>query len=660
MKFGGRTKHFLSFWHSICNDRYVLSLLKGVKIPFINNKPPTQRQLPAELRMLVAEMQFVDKHLQELLADGFIKELPCHIADGWVSNIFLVPKKQGGFRMILNLKELNNYVQYTKFKMDHIDKVISLLRCNDVMASLDLIMAYGQIALDPHHEKFFQFTWRGKFYCYVMLPQGFSDSPRMFVHITNPLMAYLRDKLVDILIYIDDTFLRASSAEELRCNIDITKKLFSQCGLAINNKKSCLTPSTKMEFLGFVLDSVKFTISVTHLKHNSLLKLICLIHASPHKKVKIQFLAQIIGKIVSFFLACDLAKLHYCTLERFKTQMILQHKNWNFKVCLPHTCIKEIGWWFHYLKTNSVISKSLELLKPTTFIFTDASGWRYGSVWNDHKVQGLFTEKQMHLSINTKELLAIYYALGAHTPRLSGEVVHIRCNNMTAIACIKNMGSADHLRNTLTGHIFELSFKYNLKIQISYVRSADNVSDSMSRKFTSIHAEWSLADVDFRQALKLATVVLDVDLFAHMQNKKLDKYVSWKPCLNASHVDAFTLDWKYLKAYLFPPFSCISSVVKKCIDDEIEHLCGIFPLWKTKSWWPNLMRLADNKYTILKGAPKHLYLPWDRSLKHPMYQRLTLIFVNLSVNYYSSKTLTKNKRTLLHDMPGERLPLKTK
>ena len=57
--------------------------------------------------------------------------------------------------MILNLKELNTHVKYTKFKMDHIDKVVSLLRPHDVMASLDLISAYGQVHLDPHHQKFF-------------------------------------------------------------------------------------------------------------------------------------------------------------------------------------------------------------------------------------------------------------------------------------------------------------------------------------------------------------------------------------------------------------------------------------------------------------------------------------------------------------------------
>ena len=107
-------------------------------------------------------------------------------------------------------------------------------------------------------------------------------------------------------------------------------------------------------------------------------------------------------------------------------------------------------------------------------IYSDASGFGYGSTWDGVEVQGLFTECQKSLSINTKELLAIYYALGAHAEKWTGEVVMVRCDNTTAISCIKNCGSSDFLRDKITGYIFELAFKHNFEIRISYVQSADN------------------------------------------------------------------------------------------------------------------------------------------------------------------------------------------
>ena len=99
---------------------------------------PTQLTLPRELKMNSTEQEFVDKEISHLLQEGFIVKLNSHIPSGWVSNVFLVPKRQGGFRMILNLKDLNQYVKYTKFKMDGIEKVVYMMCEGDFFASLDL------------------------------------------------------------------------------------------------------------------------------------------------------------------------------------------------------------------------------------------------------------------------------------------------------------------------------------------------------------------------------------------------------------------------------------------------------------------------------------------------------------------------------------------
>ena len=54
------------------------------------------------------------------------------------------------------------------------------------------------------------------------------------------------------------------------------------------------------------------------------------------------------------------------------------------------------------------MTKSLRKRDLTVTIFTDSSKISFGSVWNGKELQGQFTEKQKMLSINTKELLAIY------------------------------------------------------------------------------------------------------------------------------------------------------------------------------------------------------------------------------------------------------------
>ena len=125
-KLGGRLQHFFPFWHSICKDHRVLSIILGAKFEF-NEEFCYQEKLPRVLKMSQAEHQFMDDKIKELLQDGSIWEVPHPGPSGWVSNVFLVPKKDGGYRMILNLKPLNKMIKYHKFKIDHIQQVLDLV-----------------------------------------------------------------------------------------------------------------------------------------------------------------------------------------------------------------------------------------------------------------------------------------------------------------------------------------------------------------------------------------------------------------------------------------------------------------------------------------------------------------------------------------------------
>ena len=146
--------------------------------------------------------KFMDNKIKELLSNDSIREVKSPSTSGWLSNVFLVPKKDGGFRMILNLKPLNKFIQYRKFKMDHIEQVTQLLKPNIFMASLDIQSAFSHAYILPHHQKFLCFEWAGKYYEFKCLPQGATCSPRLFVRITTPLMKYLCKRLIMIVIYI--------------------------------------------------------------------------------------------------------------------------------------------------------------------------------------------------------------------------------------------------------------------------------------------------------------------------------------------------------------------------------------------------------------------------------------------------------------------------
>ena len=80
---------------------------------------PVQSVLPKSPPFKTAEIQLIDNEAEELL----LKRAVTRVApskDKFISNIFLVSKKTGKMRSVINLKPLNQYIQNIHFKMENI------------------------------------------------------------------------------------------------------------------------------------------------------------------------------------------------------------------------------------------------------------------------------------------------------------------------------------------------------------------------------------------------------------------------------------------------------------------------------------------------------------------------------------------------------------
>ena len=100
---GGRLHKYFSFWTHVTQNKFVLQCIAGMKIPLISDVP-LQVKIPTPYKMNRQESDFIEKELQSMLDNGTIVELDKIDTSGWVSNIFLRPKKQKGlYRIILDL-----------------------------------------------------------------------------------------------------------------------------------------------------------------------------------------------------------------------------------------------------------------------------------------------------------------------------------------------------------------------------------------------------------------------------------------------------------------------------------------------------------------------------------------------------------------------------
>ncbi len=150
-----------------------------------------------------------------LLAKDAIEPVPpAERRQGFYSPYFIVHKKCGGLRPILDLRVLNRALHKLPFKMWTRRRIFKCIQPRDCFAAIDLKDAYFHVSILLRHRPFIWFAFEGRAWQYRVLPFGLSLSSRVFTKVVEGALNPLRELGVRILNYLDDWLILAQSREQ--------------------------------------------------------------------------------------------------------------------------------------------------------------------------------------------------------------------------------------------------------------------------------------------------------------------------------------------------------------------------------------------------------------------------------------------------------------
>lgn len=594
----GKLRHFVGNWQVLTADHWVLNTVQGFLIPF--REEPRQVQTPHPYQYPADQLVQLREELALLVSKGAITRLePTTPVAGFYSTVFLVPKKEGRWRPVINLKALNSWVQPQHFKMEGIHTLRELLVRNDWLAKLDLKDAYFTVPIHRDHQKYLRFVVEQVHYQFTCLPFGLSCAPWAFTKVLRPVAAFLRTLGVRMIVYIDDMLIMGESPDVVRDHVTAMVALLEGLGFIVNTDKSVLSPTQQLEFLGLQVSSVDLHLRLPGEKIKQIR-----VEASQLLRAEIctaRKLAQFIGRLNATAQAVFPAPLFYRHLQRDLQQTLSQNgQDYNSSLQLSREAREEIQWWQQHLSQWN--GRSLIRHQEQMVICSDASLAGWGAVCGKTRTGGPWSPSEQELHINCLELKAATLALQSLVKDRTGISVLLQLDSQTAVSYINHLGGTVSPQLTdLAKNLWLWSLCRDLVLTAQHIPGVDNqIADSESRELKD-RLDWKLSPAVFR-TINAIWGPLEVDLFASRLSHQLSRFFSWRPDPLAEATNAFQQDWAPVKGYANPPWCLIGKVLNQVRTQQAQVIL-VAPVWRGQPWYPVLLEMLWDYPRLLPQLP---------------------------------------------------------
>lgn len=165
----------------------------------------------------------------------------------FASPVVLVKKKDGGWRLYVDYRALNNLTVKNRYHIPLIEDLFDELGGAQIFSKLDLKFGYHQIRVkeEDWYKTAFQ-THSGNFK-FLVMPFCLSNAPATFQNIMNHIFRNQLRKFV--LVFFDDILVYSKDGEGHLRHLRLVFEILKEHNYVVNKAK-CVLVATRKEYLG--------------------------------------------------------------------------------------------------------------------------------------------------------------------------------------------------------------------------------------------------------------------------------------------------------------------------------------------------------------------------------------------------------------------------
>ncbi|KAL0445067.1 UNVERIFIED_CONTAM: Retrovirus-related Pol polyprotein from transposon.6 [Sesamum latifolium] len=174
----------------------------------------------------------IQAEVDKLMAMGHIEEIEF---PEWLSNVVLVPKPGGKWRMCIDFRDLNKSCPKDFYPLPRIDQLVDSTSDCELLSMMDALQGYHQIMFAPEVRKKVSFIISCSTFCYIAMPFGLKNIGATYQRLVDKIFRPQIGRNVEV--YVDDMLVKSKKIEDHVADLEETFAVLRKYRLKLNPAK---------------------------------------------------------------------------------------------------------------------------------------------------------------------------------------------------------------------------------------------------------------------------------------------------------------------------------------------------------------------------------------------------------------------------------------